>query len=410
MSNLSQPVFSIIDPELKDIRGHYFQYDKSIANEIGKRGWRPIIFAAQNVDKALNINAQIFPVFSQSIWSTNPHPMWGNGVLHLPAMLIFFFQLLHTRRLAKIDNRSILFFPTLLGIHILPIALAMLVFKTRAILVLRFQLEFYQSSIWAKIGFYLLRGTVANGHASLVSDSHILAEELSSATLMPVEVIPIPHVLANSTEQPFKQPAKSRDALLRFVYLGDARREKGIIDLLQAIKLMSPSERIEFVLQVNDPDSRAVRRAINQFRVANYPNVVLIERALPEQKYRDLIKSADLVLLPYISEFYRARTSGPFAEAIAFGNPVIVTEETWMAYFAHSLDTGITCPDKNPAALAKTMMQALSDIEKLKLKAKNAQSKWTDYHNPRRCLDAILDSDFSPPSFMMGHDESTRIS
>lgn len=394
MENQRQQVFSIVDPEFRDLRGHYFHYDRSIANEAAKRGWAPIIFASRKIDRSLTTGTSVLPAFSLSVWVGNPHPMWGNAILQLPLMLIFFFELLRAKRIAKIDDSSVLFFPTLLGIHILPIAVLSRPANTKTILMFRYQREFYESSIWARIGFWLLRKNAARGSLSLVSDSHVLAAELSSAISMPVAVIPIPHVVASPIKAEPKIPARAANPLLRFVYVGDARKEKGIIQLFEAIAMLPACEGIEFVLQVNDPDSARVRRAINKLRDANYPNVRLIETALPEDEYRELLKTADLILLPYISGFYRARTSGPFAEAVAAGKPCIVTEATWMAWFAERLDTGIVCPDRNPAALAETIVKACDEIDELRLKAENARSIWAEYHNPERCLDAILGLDF----------------
>lgn len=391
----------IVDPELRDYSGHYFHYDTALATEAVAREWNCTILAAQNYDKSLEINAHVIPTFTRSIWAGNPHPMWGNSVLQAPGMVLFFIELWRMLRNIRVGSETIFFFPTLLGKHILPIALLAAIYGNKCVLVLRYQSDYYWNSLLARIGFRLLREAVIKKQVCLVSDSHILASELSSMISLPLSVIPIPLVLSGeSTAKKKDDTSTSAEAkLLRFSYLGDAREEKGIVELLEAIDRLPSSLDVEFVVQVNNPDSRAVREAIDQFRIKKRSNVILIESALSQNEYFDFLKSSDLVLLPYRSENYNARTSGLFAEAVAYGKPVLVAEGTWLSSCARLLGTGIVCPNTTPGAIVAAIIRARQDIEILTRKAEKTLAKWQHYNNPRRCLDAIIQSDFSPPAY-----------
>jgi glycosyltransferase involved in cell wall biosynthesis len=172
-------------------------------------------------------------------------------------------------------------------------------------------------------------------------------------------------------------------------YLGDARLEKGIVELFEAIRSLKTSDERKFVLQVSDPDSATSLKAIAKLRAIKRSDIELLESALSEEDYRTLLESADIVLMPYRAKDYQNRSSGILAEAIAAGKPVIVTDETWLSNCVKSFDTGLVCACKADA-IAITIVEACEKFSLLQDKAKQASSAWIAKHNAGECLDRIL--------------------
>jgi len=395
-------VFCIVDPELKDRRGHYLNYDRTVAGEAARRGLTPAILSHRRIEAGLETGARIVPTFVQGIWGSNPHRQWGNSLRWLPTAVRFFVDLRRGARKAGVGRDSTMFVPTALGAHILALALFALTYPRNAgpriVLMLRFQDEFYDNSLLARLGFRLLERTAARSGVQLVTDSHRLAQDYKALTLLPVGVVPIPH-----GDRPSAKSAQHAKRPLRFVALGDAREEKGFLEILEAVRIvpgLRPEHEIEFVLHAYAPRSKRVADALDAFRRAASPNVTLVDVALSASEYETLLDSADAVLLPYHAEFYRSRTSGPFAEAVAAGKPVIVTAGTWMAECARALDTGIICADETPRSFAQAVVTASGEIARLEQRARAAAGRWSAYHNPARFMDAILHSRFELPAFL----------
>ncbi|HXL84759.1 MAG TPA: glycosyltransferase [Casimicrobiaceae bacterium] len=399
-------VFCIVDPELKDRRGHYFDYDRTVVGEAARRGFAPVILSHRKIEAGLKTGARTIPTFALGIWAMNPHRQWGNSLKALPIAASFFLDLRRGTRAAGVDRDSTLFVPTSLGGHILGWALFALTYPPNAgpriVLMLRFQDEFYDNSLLARLGFRLLERTAARNRVELVTDSHRLAEDYKALTSLRIGVVPIPHGDRRSAGS---KPARSAERPLRFVALGDAREEKGFLEILDAVRIvptLRPEREIEFVLHAYTPGSKNVRVALERFRERAPKNVTLVDVALAVSDYAALLDSADVVLLPYHAEFYRSRTSGPFAEAVAAGKPVIISDGTWMAECARALGVGIVCADATPTSLAQAVVAASREIARLEQKAREAAGRWSAYHNPGRFMDAILRSRFELPEFLRG--------
>nr|WP_246603173.1 glycosyltransferase [Falsiroseomonas tokyonensis] len=145
------------------------------------------------------------------------------------------------------------------------------------------------------------------------------------------------------------------------VSLGNARDEKGILEILEAIRLLRAEpaglEGLRFTLQANDAVPE-IAAAIDSFALELPEQVRLLRRALSPEAYAALLAESDLVLLPYWREIYEARTSGVLPEALGGGRPVICTAGTWMADELALCGAGLLVADHDPAGLAAAIRQA----------------------------------------------------
>ncbi len=385
----AQPVFCIIDPSLRDFIGHHHAYDEAVARGAAAAGYRAVTLAHSQVSEAVAGTTQVLRCFRRDMWGHSPlarhvPERWrARGEIYLANREFLADVKAGLRRVAP-PAGSILFAHMIFR-HQLP-ALAQLVLEQsphgplEIILLLRYQPAFYDNPACAR-AFAQLEAAAASGRrVRLASDSARLARELSSLTRLPIEVMPIPHTAQIHAGGPDPSP----DRPLRFVTLGNARDEKGFVEILDAIRLLREAgelEGLEFTLQANDaaPD---VQRAIDSFSMVQPPQVTLLRHALSPEDYEAELLAADVILVPYWREIYRARTSGVFLEAMAAGKIVIATRDTWMSDELARHGAGVLVDDHDPAAIANAIRDVRARLPALRRAARLGRTQVLERHNP----------------------------
>jgi glycosyltransferase involved in cell wall biosynthesis len=105
-------------------------------------------------------------------------------------------------------------------------------------------------------------------------------------------------------------------------------------------------------------------------RSGSGPSVSFDDSYRDLESLTDLIRSADLVVLPYDSD--DQVTSGVLVDAVASGCPVVSTA------FPHAVElltsgAGIVVPPRDPAALAAAIRSVLTDVERARAMAAEAR-------------------------------------
>ncbi|MGQ4891836.1 MAG: glycosyltransferase [Candidatus Njordarchaeia archaeon] len=116
---------------------------------------------------------------------------------------------------------------------------------------------------------------------------------------------------------------------INIVFTGFIRRNKGIEELLKAAYLLDDSVKKRVKIWIigsphigDDPEYyHKIVKMIKQFGLERI--VKLDIRFIPERELTEIIRSADVIVLPYKDYFYEA--SGVLARAIGAGKPVICT-------------------------------------------------------------------------------------
>lgn len=182
-----------------------------------------------------------------------------------------------------------------------------------------------------------------------VTDSEKLIGPLSDNLRAPVHYLP--HII--SFEMPEPPPRKPGSEPLVFVP-GNARREKGFAEVVQAIRGARQSgARVRFAVQRNDPDPFC--RRILEEGVPEGEGIEWIDRPLPNAEYTARLASADAVLLPYHLDCYERRTSGVFCEARVCGKPVIASQNSWAGDRVLREGGGWLVPERDAAALTSCL-------------------------------------------------------
>lgn len=176
---------------------------------------------------------------------------------------------------------------------------------------------------------------VLNNKIFLYAENELLSEHLSEEWGVEVETLEIPPPLLEST-------VAVNDSTLDVVYLGAAREEKGFHLLPGVIDhILSKDEGDELKIRMRlqcTPQVIGYVPAIKNIveRLNQYKNdrVSLIDQQQSMNQYYRALQEADVVLLCYDSEKYRVRGSGIAAEAVTYGKIVVATPNTFPSFLA----------------------------------------------------------------------------
>ncbi len=166
------------------------------------------------------------------------------------------------------------------------------------------------------------------------ADTEELTAQYNALGSLPFRTLPVP--VGNDylgARREARAPSK-----LRITYVGDARFEKGYHLLPRLVgdlweRWIAPGAA-RFVIQSNfSSGDVAPEVAVARAQLGGYPSdqVQLLTEPLAPDAYRDLVRDADVLLLPYDGAQYFARSSGILSEALTAGVPVVAPAGTWMA-------------------------------------------------------------------------------
>ena len=228
------------------------------------------------------------------------------------------------------------------------------------------------------------------GKVRLASDSSRLIDEYSKVTYVPIELFPIPHgVEQHSTNGHVSE----RNEQLKIAVLGNARGEKGFIEICKMMRQLaeiSAKLPVQFVIQANDPDSDALPY-VREIRNAHFPfPVSVLTKSLDKQSYEALVASSDVILAPYWQEVYSSRTSGVALEAIIGAKILITTENTWMSDQVKLWRTGLTVKNRNVKSLTDAVLKAISKRDALTSRAKRGRKAAAKFHSGKSFIEHLV--------------------
>lgn len=395
---LARPLFCIVDSSLTDFVGHHYSYDHAVIAAAKSAGYDIALLAHRDAVRAFGQQLNLVPCFRRN--HQTPHP-WISWLPHkfrrAPNTWLagrdFYRDMISGLRSYAILPGSFLFAPTVFRYQLH--GLAGLVAAQPAdgpltvVIMLRYQAHFYNDP-WTRRAFRRLEHSAAQGRrVRLATDSDRLVPDLEQLTSLPIERVPIPHTIDAAGASNPRRPGSR----LRIVSLGNARDEKGFLDILEAIRILDSDRGIDdafdFVLQASgaQPD---IQLAIDEFRAQQLPYVTLLTDMLSPTAYLSHLRSAHVVLLPYWKEVYIGRTSGILAEAITAGKIVITTRDTWMADQVEEYGSGLLVEDHNPRSLAAAIRSAATGYEALASRAQARRQRYLLLHNPSALLQQIV--------------------
>ena len=121
------------------------------------------------------------------------------------------------------------------------------------------------------------------------------------------------------------------------------------------------------------------------------PRLTILEGKLSVDVYEQAMDHADIVLLPYQPANYWFASSGVFTEAAGRGKVLAVTAGTTLAASAAAYNLGAAIIQEFSAeAFVQAVSMAITDFQKLDVKAKFSQLRYATENSPKGFLDAMF--------------------
>ncbi|MBI5381628.1 MAG: glycosyltransferase [Opitutae bacterium] len=412
-----QRALVFIDNNLTDRIGHHFNYALSLKAECAAQGHAFVALIKRGalpdvVEELSAVDAFSFGIHEEA--PDNPYPpQWGTLRANYDFLLANdrFSRELATSLAVQARPGDLVFLPNATPRQILGLALLLLrspLYRTmHYVLLLRYSV-FYAIGPVAERKLTLDKGIAEKyaialgnlpsidpeGRIRLATDSEELAKEYANFTKLPIEVLPIPHTLHAASPMtpaiPPKNPKKCR-----LVYLGDAREEKGF-ELLPAVLRASrenpafAATELVFQAYISSHYHQSMNQYIDELARHKFSHLHLLRGSLKTDDYHALLTSADIVLIPYDTHTYRARTSGSFVEAICADKPVIVPRNSWMSAQLGESGAGVTFVSGNTQDFVRAVQTVVADLPRYAAAAAALGQKFRAYHNPANFLQRLM--------------------
>ena len=127
---------------------------------------------------------------------------------------------------------------------------------------------------------------------------------------------------------------------------------------------------LKFVFQwPEDFDLPDGRRCAPDHDLLKDERVKFSKDLLTGEAYWDFLQQADVIVLPYRSESYRARVSRVAIEAAMLGKPMVYTKGTWISEVVEMVGAGVAIAEEIPQSLAEAIQMAIGDLDMLQSEA-----------------------------------------
>jgi glycosyltransferase involved in cell wall biosynthesis len=357
----------LADHLLKDRIGHHLGYNLLLADAARRGGRDAVLLTHREFDRKLAQGHRVDRIFRND-WRSVPHPLAasfprGMEILDLISGRRFANDLQRGLPVEKMRRGDLILAQMLAPRHLECWLNWYEGLRGRSAPDLVFHLgygaERFGGHAGVKAAWKRVRGGGVAKRVHFISDSESLADEYGG--ILCADVAVLPHVVDPDIKTTDRE---RRDGPIHFVSLGNARLEKGFVDLVAALSLVSPDllgRSVRFTIQCHQADAGS-QEALNRLVKKDMPAVHLLHQDLGRREYLDLLASADVVLLPYHLDHYARRTSGVFCEALVAGKPVITTEGSWMSGEILRAGGGWLVPERNPERLAGAIASAITEI------------------------------------------------
>ncbi len=132
---------------------------------------------------------------------------------------------------------------------------------------------------------------------------------------------------------------------------------------------------------------------------AGESRIRLVEGAMDQAGWRDLLDAIDLIVCPYSPRRYQLMMSGIQSEAIANAIPAVVPEGTSLARLSEEFGgTGTTFMRNDGPTVLEATRRLLDDFDRYAQIAAAAAVRWPEHHGPHKIVDRVLELAAAAPS------------
>lgn len=379
----------ILDPSLRDLRGHHYEYNRCVIEEARRRGMETTLYAHRDVSLEIQQQLGALPHFKRDMSTSALPPVWRKrGKLSRwlePAAGNYSFAQ-DLNRLPPLANDTLVFAHTLQHWQAWALARWHRRHQLRLVMLLRYATD-PQARWYSAIDSYyrLALQSLDPRRARVCTDTYRLANHLRRLTRLPVTVVPIPHVPHQPA--PFHAPA----APFRVLQLGHTSSNKGVgllADLTDELGQLPLRLRVQIS---SHPYGNAHFLQTGLARLRSCDAVTVLEGNLDSSNYYRELVTADAVLTVYDPAAYGGGSSGVFAESVALEKPVITSPDTWMAdEIAAGHASGIVLTDYSAPALLEGLRRYTREASQLAQAARTHGSAWRDFHGAANFCDRLF--------------------
>jgi glycosyltransferase involved in cell wall biosynthesis len=395
----------ILDPGLDITAGHHYHLDLVLQEQAAAHGMEMVLYGFRGMDPAIEARFDARLIFEQHCYAHAPGPHELTVVHNRSVNNHAFHRDLCEGVGLTFDPDDLIVMHTVLGNQMIGFYLWYRDLpepKPRVCMILRFPPWFHLTREHHEVAVALDRHALSlwtafpPGRVMIAADNRGLADFYGKLAGFEIPDLPIPirYPASGSASTAFTArrhspaPESATPGRPHFVYLGEAREEKGIHLIYEALRRRLPElEGIRFTIQCGRPE--LLGDLLEEWR-RELPEVDFIGRNLTEAEYLSLLAGADAVLVPYQPGIYDVRTSHVFLEAVGAGKPVMITAGTWMDLELSRLGhTGVKAAVFSPDGVSDGLMALASQWRDLTGHAPAAAQRCRSLHNPKeffRCL------------------------
>lgn len=391
----------IVEEALKNFNGHWYEYNKSIVDDLRSRGHIVTLLAHQDIEDQIKLRLAAVPFFNATSWDGiyNHSRAWRRyiGIIHHNLLVAWLMAKFFLKEKTVYD---IVLVPTVVLYHWIAwrwllIAGAGRWFRRLVLFIrnnageydcIKKSYVFPDSARVTALVISSFKRPIKNGFVQLATDSHRLASQYCNLCGVPVATYPHPR-------SPLYVASELRSNTGGIVYsaLGPPRYEKGsdlVISAINKVLLENPHFPGCFVVHwsntVYKPSGEEILIPGN---LLNHPKVRFIWDSLSSSDYYQALASSDVILLPYRRAQYYARLSGIAIESFQEGVSCICVEDTWIADCMRMIGAGLAIQDETVDALSEGINEMLEHKSMTHKRMLEARSM----HCPAAFIDQLLE-------------------
>ncbi|MEO0452396.1 MAG: hypothetical protein AAFZ74_18925 [Pseudomonadota bacterium] len=436
----------MVDPSLKDIRGHHYTLAKSVSDSAIMSGQSVIWLAAKDASDALKSHSNLVPTFDHSMYASYSKPgknqdgkltqkleglkkrilpralVSANAITQAPIEIDMEASMLRSLVDAferfGIGPADRLLFHTADGVTYEALAALVQAFPYADLPLIHICTPYdpvgvmpnRKSSEDVQRAIDMFKATDLLGRrVFLHAENALLADHLSKtwgcyvgALELPAE--PVTERIKNRAPTYRRERLATADDRFLVVSLGAARLEKGfhlIPDIIRRTFEYAgagefadvPADKVKFVLHASAQiigRHPVIEKAIERFQSYSRDQVELLTEPLSDTEYRSLTVASDAVLMPYDENAYRVRGSGVVSEAIAAKKFIIAKSGSYPAEMAMWQGGAV---GETPAMIAKSLLTVVKNRWQRFERVKKASEEYLSANSTQQYVQKVIRSE-----------------
>lgn len=403
--------FILLDHSIEDCTGHYLEYARRVLRAARAKGFRTVLAVNQRAGEMECPEADIIDKAFMRTYLENQVETYSAAILSIASSgrqvypdtwkaEVFAQEFRALAQRIEAANDDLVFVPTLGSVELIGIALFSTMDEAGA---LEWHLLFRHDVPSQKMVFRIKKCAryrrvmtafdkfgkgFKKGTTFFYTDTEALTAQYNRLGEFQFDTLPIP--IDDSLHM-----KKHKEGIPLIVsYLGDAREEKGfhlLPNLIKAVRQAGYGEdRVKFRIQANLPLAGSTEKAARAKKVLieqEGSGLEVLEGPFGSDQYHQLVTDSDIILVPYCTKSYQARSSGIFAEALAAGVPTVFPRGLWVG--SCQVDSGSVWFNR-VEDVDSALLDVISHYRDCELRSQEFASIWRQWHSATNLVNSIM--------------------